>query len=203
MKQYGDEEFIYRIGQKKPQDDDIAEIVNNINDGYAIIDDNRVEFSERAVFDGQVFMTIPAELELMPPEAVIFKYPKGNRPSIIYTDAKASINICFTQTKDRLDDEDVEEAKEYIERVATTMNPSSKIISSSVIEGNPRIGHFDFISTAVDGDVYNMMFLFSLNGQFILGAFNCVRSVMDKWLDVALQMVKSIRVADANSRIRA
>ena len=200
VKQYGDEVFIYRMAQKNTPGHEEGEgaseeqAPNDINNGYAMIDGNRVEFSERAIIGDKVFMTLPDEFEPMPPEAVMFKYQKGNRPNIIFTDAKATVNICFTDTKDKLEGEDIEEAKEYLERVTATMNPSSKIMSSSVIEGETRIGFFDFISVAVDCDVYNLMFLFSLDGQFILGAFNCVRMVMDKWLDIAKQMVQSIRV---------
>jgi len=74
------------------------------------------------------------------------------------------------------------------------MNPSGKIISSSVIEAETRIGHFDFVSPAIDGEIYNLMFVFSLDGQFILGTFNCMHFDMACWLEVAGQMLRSIRV---------
>jgi hypothetical protein len=193
MARYGDEELVSAMAQME-QEDQIDQIPNDINNGYIVIEETRISFDEREIIDGKLYMTIPSDFELMPLELAKFKYPNENRPDIIFTNEEGSININFALTGDDLKNEEVEDAKNYLQEVMSKMNPSSKIISNSVIEEETRIGYFDFISPAIDGEIYNLMFLFSLDGEFVLGTFNCMDFDMAGWLEIAGQMIRSIRV---------
>jgi len=192
---YGDEEFIYDIAAKNSQNQS-DEIQNNIKNGYIIIDNKRINFSEREVIKDRLIMTIPSDFELMPQELAEFKYPSKNRPHIIFTDVEGEININFTLTTDKLENEGIEDAKEYLKQVIIKMNPSSRIKKNDVIEEDLRIGYFDYVSPAIDSDIYNLIFIFSLDKQLILGAFNSLHLDMAKWQEAAIQMVRSLRVID-------
>ena len=193
MPQYGDEAFIYEMAQRKSQTPEV-EIVNDINDGYIVINDERIPFSEREIIKKRLYMTIPSAFALMSTELAKFKYPDTNRPNIIFTNEEGSININFSLTKDKLENEWVEEARDFLQEVIIKMNPSCEIISSGIIDGETRIGYFDFVSPTIDGEVYNLMFLFALDGQFVLGTFNCTKADMNDWVEIAGQMVRSMRV---------
>jgi len=121
MTEYGDEEFIYAMAQMEKHDQD-DEIPNDINNGYVVIEDTRIPFSECAIIKDRLYMTIPADFELMPLELAKVKYPNENRPHITFTNKDGSININYTLTKDKLKNEDVEEAKDYMQQVI--VNPS-------------------------------------------------------------------------------
>jgi hypothetical protein len=133
MAWYGDEEFLNAMVQMETENQ-IDQISNDINNGYIIIEETRISFSEREIIDGKLYMIIPSDFELMLPELAKFKYPNENRPDIIFTNEEGSININFALTGDDLKNEEVEDAKNYLQEVMSKMNPSSKIISSSVIE---------------------------------------------------------------------
>ena len=194
--QYGDEDFIYEMARKKlpEQDDDIQ---NDINDGYVVIRGSNIPFDEREIIENRLFMTVPTEFALLPQELAKTKYPNENRPDIIFSNEIGSINITFSLTGDPLKDDDVKGTGEHLQQIIIKMNPSCGIISSEVIEENVRIGYFDFISPAIDGEIYNLMFIFSLEGEFILGTFNCMHQDMNNWQEIAIQMLGSIRAANA------
>jgi hypothetical protein len=194
MLQHGDEAFIYAKAQQEAQSRD-DKIQNDIKNGYIIMEDKHVPFSEREIIAGMLYMTMPSAFLLMPEELVKLKYLGEKGPDNIYTNEEGSINISFSFTGDMLKSEEIEEAKDSLQQVIVKMTPSGKIISSAIIEGEIRIGHFDFISPAVDGEVYNLMFLFSLYERFVLGTFNCMRSDMSGWQEAVGQMLHSIRNA--------
>jgi hypothetical protein len=193
MMQYGDEDHIYYMANNGQPDDGEGH-QNSIGDGYAIIDGVRIPFSEREIIDGKLYMTMPTGFGLMPEELAEFKYPSKNRPHYIFTDDEGEINICITITPDKLEDESIEDAKKYLKNMILKVNPKSEIIRDFIVEGSTRTGYFDFISTAIDSDIYNLVFIFTLEGQFILGTFNCLHLDMARWKDVADQMAGSIRV---------
>jgi hypothetical protein len=123
----------------------------------------------------------------------LYKHRIG-RPHIIFSNDDGSTNITFTFTADVLTNEMIDEVKSSLEQTITKMTAVDTIISSSVIDHEQKIGYFDFISPAIDGDVYTIMFIFSLDEQLILGAFNCLHFDMASWTEVVVQMLKSIRV---------
>jgi len=193
VKIYRDEEVIYRMSQKRYE-----EAKNDIKDGYVIIDDVHIPFSERFIISGKLYMTIPSEFVMMAPEAAKIKYPNENRPAIILTNEDGTINITFSFTTDELEDVDdnVEVARNQLARTMVRMNPAYKTISKSVINEGIKIGYFDFVSPVLDGEIYNLTFIFALQGKLVLGCFNCLYSDSEAWLEVAQQMLRSIRVVD-------
>ena len=195
MQQYGDESFIHAMARIESEEQDKT-VPNDIKNGYVVIRDENIPFSEREIIEGRLYMTIPSDFGLMPPELARVKYPSENRPDIIFSDEEGAISINFSLTGDKLQNEDIEDAKDYLQQVVLKMNPSSRILSSEIIEDETRIGYFDFISPAIDGEIYNLMFIFSLDGQFILGTFNCMDMDKAQWLEIAVQMIHSIRITE-------
>jgi len=197
MQQYGDESFIHAMARIESEEQDKT-VPNDIKNGYVVIRDENIPFSEREIIEGRLYMTIPSDFGLMPPELARVKYPSENRPDIIFSDEEGAISINFSLTGDKLQNEDIEDAKDYLQQVVLKMNPSSRILTSEIIEDETRIGYFDFISPAIDGEIYNLMFIFSLDGQFILGTFNCMDMDKAQWLEIAVQMIHSIRITEDN-----
>jgi len=93
-----------------------------------------------------------------------------------------------------LDNKDVATVKDLMQQGIVEGNSTCESISSSVIELEIKIGCFSFSSLAGDSKLYNLMFLFSLDDQIVLGSFNCMHYDMDGWLEITGQMLRSIRV---------
>jgi hypothetical protein len=195
MAKYGDENFIYRMAHE-PLPEQEVETENDIMDGYITIRDERIPFNERCIVKDWLYMTIPTDFVLMSEEGAKIKYPNVNRPHIIYTNEDGTTNITFTFSKDKLTNDKIEEAKSYLEQTITGLNPARKIISSAVLEAGIKIGYFDFMSPAIGCEIYNLMFIFPLDGQFVVGCFNCLPFDKIKWSEAAVQMLSTIRVPD-------
>jgi hypothetical protein len=195
MPQYGDVENTYIMAYtKQPKQAENEEIQTDIRDGYAFISGLHVPFSEREIIANKLYMTIPDHFSLMTEELAILKYPNKNRPHMIFADEEGEVSVSFTLTSDKLNNNDIEDAVDFLVQVIQKMTPKSVISRDFFIKGKTRIGCFDYISTAIDSEIYNLIFIFPLEGQFILGAFNCLHLVKARWQDVADQMVRSIRV---------
>ena len=87
-----------------------------------------------------------------------------------------------------------DEVKNAIQEVVMRLHPASKVIDSTVIDAlGHNIAYFDFVSAAIDTNVYNLMFFFSLRGTLLMGSFNCLQQDMEDWKEVFIQMLQSIK----------
>lgn len=193
MKQYGDEDFIYLIKEEEEIKVE-QEHINQITDGYIIIDDEKIFMENTPVSEDEFSMTLPVVFEPMDQSLAKIKYPSENRPDFILSNPETTITANFSHKRDLLDDDEVEEFKNIIQESIMKMYPSSKVIESNTIEvDGHKIAYFDFITPAIDSEIYNLMFFFSLKGRLLMGAFNCLKLDMFDWKDIFLQMLHSIQ----------
>ena len=187
---FGDEQFINLIGmESKPVH------VNNILDGYAIIDDEKISFKRKPMLKKQITVVLPEKFTIMAKGLAEKKYPSVNRPDEIYTNAETTINFSLTHSNDPATNEGIPETKDALQQVITRMHPASKIIDSDLIDASGlSIAYFDFITPALDMDIYNVIFVFSLDKRLVVGSFNCPPESMDEWKPLLVQMLQSIEV---------
>jgi hypothetical protein len=190
MTEYDDESFIYAMALRQLLE---TKINNDITNGYIEIGDECIIFEVSCIIDEWLYMMIPADFFIMPTELAKLMYPNENRPDLIYTNEKGSINLTFTLGDGALNSRDLKLTLEYLQRLIADTNPSCKLISSDIIDMKPKVAYFDYISPAIDGDIYNLAFLFSRGDKHLLGSFNCNRTVMDDWSEIAKQMLLTIR----------
>ena len=198
MPKYGDEAFIYamaRMEEEQGSDEPEDVIINDINNGFVTIDDIEIPFRERAIIENKLYMTIPSDYVLMPQELANIKYPSENKPDIIFMNEDGLINISFKLIGIKLDNKDVETVTDLTRQGIVDGNPACKIISSAIIDEELQIGYFDFVSPVGDSMIYNLMFLFALEENIVLGSFNCVYYDRAMWLEIAVQTLRSIRAA--------
>ena len=187
---YGDEQFIYHIGMKsKPVH------INNILDEHIIIDYKKIPFARRAVLKKRVSVVLPEKFAIMSKELAETKYPSVHRPSEIYTNAETTINFSLTHTKEAATNEGIPKTKDTLQKVVMRMHPASKVFDSDVLNvSGLQIGYFDFVTPALDMNVYNVTFVFSLDKRLVVGSFNCPHESMDDWKPLLVQMLQSIEV---------
>ena len=182
---YGDEGFIYLMAlqQEKPAH------VNDIRNGYIIIDDEEIPFKKNGILDGRMTITMPEVFNVMSTESAEQKYGAEDRPDTIYTFDNNDVSFTLTYKEGLLtEDEDIPDVKDVTQRMIARSLTDSKIIESKVLEANGRTyAYFDFA-----GDIYSLIFFFSLDGCLIMGSFECLRSCMNDWRPVLLQMLASI-----------
>lgn len=193
MKQYGDEDFIFLI-QEEAQEKELQEDhVNRIQDGYLVLHEEKILFQRRTLLEDKITMIAPVLFEPMPEYMAELKYPNTNRPDYILTNPQTTINLTFSLQNDRLAAEETQEARDAIQKLVLKLHPESKVIDSKTVEaGEISIAYFDFVTPALDSDIYNFMFLFSWKGRMLMGSFNCLQPDMHDWKEIFLQMLSSI-----------
>lgn len=193
MKQYGDEDFIYLIKEEAGGEEGAAH-ENHIEDGYILLHDEKILFKEMPVSEDEFSMILPEMFEPMEKGLAELKYPSVNRPDFILTNPATTINLTFSHKADKMVEGQAGEAKDAIQKVIMKLHPESKVMESKVVQVDGRdIAYFDFVTPAIDTDIYNLMFFFSLKGTMLMGAFNCLKEDMGDWKGIAIQMLGSIR----------
>ena len=187
---YGDEQFIYHMGlESNPPH------INNILDGYIIIDDDKIPFERRGIFNGRLSVIMPESFIIMPKELAELKYPYTQRPEEIYTNSETTVNFTISYKNDKASNDDIPRAKDIIQQAVMRVHAASKVIDSETISvSDLNIAYFDFVTPAIDMDIYNVLFFFSLDSRIMLGSFNCPQVNMDVWKPVLVQMLESLRI---------
>ncbi|MRG48908.1 hypothetical protein GFS24_27605 [Chitinophaga sp. SYP-B3965] len=150
------------------------------------------QLAYRRVLSNAAEIKMPAEFYILEERIKNFKYPK-NPPTEVYSDSAARVNLVFKITNQPLAEKDVfKNASLTVEQVAKTMGYETLSTARSTINGK-NVYVVRFISQAADTKIYNLMFMFSLNGKFTIGSFNCVIRLRDEWESVAEEMVQSLK----------
>jgi len=189
---FGDEQFIYYVGmESKPVH------INSFSDGYIIIDDEELPIKRRRVLNKQISVIMPEKFVVMEKELAEIKYPSSDRPDEIYTNSDTTINFSLSHRNDVATNEDIPEIKDMLQNIIMRMYPTSKTKDSDVIDvSGLTIAYFDFTTTAIDMDVYNVTFVFSLDKRLVLGSFNCPQENADDWKLVFIQMIQSVELTN-------
>ena len=136
---------------------------------------------------------LPSVFKLMDGNTLAIKYPTNNTPSEVYTNEEATVNVAFKKTKQILTEQKVfTEAKKLEQQL--TSNGKVQLISSEQVKANGNNIHvFSFYSNAIDTKVYNVMFVFSLKGEMVVGSFNCTIALQNQWQVTAYEIIRSIK----------
>jgi hypothetical protein len=189
-KEFGDERFIYQMARE----DDMPH-TNNILDGYIIINEEKIPFARKPLLDGWISILMPEAFVIMPKELAEKKYPSIQRPDEIYTNNETTINLTLSLKNDKAANEDIPNVKDTVQQVMMRMYPASRIIDSEIIEvSGINIAYFDLSTPALDMDIYNTMFFFSIDNRVVVGSFNCPWENMDIWKPVVVQMLGTVEM---------
>lgn len=153
------------------------------------------DLKDVTILDGNGSVLIPSSFELMSKEMLAHKYRlTSNMPNEVYTDEKAEINVIFDHTLDRVSTDQLGIVKENLVdqfHQATTIDLLSHYDHS--INGRDFFV-IEFISQAVDTQVYNLMFGTSYHGRLLMGTFNCTIAHREKWEPVGNEVLNSIKL---------
>lgn len=152
------------------------------------------EITTFTFFNGKIRIKLPKEFTDMPPAFAKLKYPAEQRPQIIKMNEDGSINLTLSLYPEKLKEADVFECISGLKTVIERVNPANLFFELKVAESpEVTVGYFEFKSNAIDSDLYNIMFVTPIEGQTLLGTFNCRFSDREDWKPVALQLIMSIR----------
>ncbi|MFT3750124.1 MAG: hypothetical protein QM768_17535 [Agriterribacter sp.] len=148
----------------------------------------------KKILSSTISVKLPFSFKVMDANTLSSKYQTNNKPSEVYTNEEATVNIAFKKTTQLLSEQNVFVEGKKIEQQLTS-NGKVQLISSGQVKTNKNnIYVFSFYSDAIDTRVYNVMFIFSLKGKMILGSFNCTMALQNQWQDAAYEIIRSVEV---------
>ncbi len=155
---------------------------------------NQNNLRSKTILDGAIKILIPNDFVLMDGEMLNLKYPKINRPTLVYTDSNGEVNIAFNYTQESITNADIPKIKTSI------LNQMKQVSSINLIDSelkninNKEFFIIKFYSEAVDTKVYNLMFGTELKGRLLMSTFNCTIAHYDEWHPTADEILNSIEV---------
>ena len=151
------------------------------------------QLAHKTILSNTVSIKLPSGFKMMDANTLSSKYPPNNKPSEVYTNEEATVNIAFKKTAQLLPEQNVFAEGKKLEQQLTG-NGKVQLISSEQVKANKyNIYAFSFYSAAIDTKVYNVMFIFSLKGKMMIGSFNCIMAMQNQWQHTAYEMIRSIK----------
>jgi hypothetical protein len=148
----------------------------------------------KSVLGGKVEILIPSTFTVMKEDMLKLKYPTQNRPALVYTNDAGTINIAFTHTPSSATQNDIPEMKSTFKKMFNTLYKSATWYSDGVITVNGRkVGYLEFLTPAIDTNIYNLMFFTDCQGRVLLCSFNCMENQMKSWAPVGKRIMNSLK----------
>ncbi|EON71660.1 hypothetical protein ACMGD3_06085 [Lysinibacillus sphaericus] len=181
--------------EPEPQQEEQHELqAIDLYQDFVDIDGEDVPVIDQRILNGKITLRMPKLFSIMLPELASLKYPSERRPNIIYTDESTTINLAFNMTPHVLTEAGVAEFQENMIDVLEQAQPSAEWLDTDVIEINDKtIGFIEVITPAIDGDIFNLMFFASIDGQALIGTFNCMEEDLEDWRPIARAMMETLQ----------
>lgn len=178
----------------EPMDIPIQEMPEQILEKGSSIDGQLHQFGRRELFDGKLSIMLPKNFQLMEASVAKIKYPMESRPQVIYTNAAANVNFAFSHQDTKIENDQVKDCCAQIKAGIARVNPAYVFGgSSNEAIGKVQLNWFEFVSFAIDMDIYNFMYIANLEGKILHGVFNCPAESSEEWKIVILEVVRTIK----------
>lgn len=165
----------------------------DLHQDFVRINNQDVPVISQAVLDNKMLVRLPSIFSIMPEELASLKYPSERRPNLIYTDDTSMINLALNMTDYHLTEAEVEEFQDYMVEVLEQAHPSAKWLETGMMEiQDKNIGFIEVMTPAIDGTIFNLMFFAALDGQTLIGTFNCMEEEYENWRPIAKSIVETL-----------
>ena len=183
--------------QQEPQQEEQSELqAIDLYQDFVNIDEQAVPVIDQRIMDGKITLRMPKLFSIMPAQLASLKYPSERRPNIIYTDESSTINLAFNKTSNPLSEAEVAEFQESMIDVLEQAQPAAEWFDTDVIKIDDKtVGFIEVITPAIDGEIFNLMFFVSIDGQALIGTFNCMEEDIETWRPIARAMMETMKFA--------
>jgi hypothetical protein len=128
------------------------------------------------------------------------KYPASRRPTEVLSDSTGGVTLAFNHTKSPMKQNQVIEAHASISKMFHNMYPSAKWIQDTTFtKDGCNFMVLELITPAMDTKIHNIMYGTSVDGRFLLVAFNTTVEQSKKWLPIGNKIMKSIKLKSTTS----
>lgn len=223
MTNFIDEQFLRMIREEEQQEQErvredrlsIPKVTRAVLAGELELAEESIEFTVTEVAPGQVALRLPASFTEMPEAYAKIKYPSERRPKLIYTNDTLTVNVTVNPTENRLFDDEMEVYQAELLKMLKRMQPNASWLSDGVFalgepepegqfsqgrsvqteqQGKKRVGYYEFVSPAMDGNIYNLTFFMAWEEKGLFFGVNCMEKEMKLWRPIARGIMASLQV---------
>ncbi|MNW28855.1 hypothetical protein D3C74_56940 [compost metagenome] len=165
-------------------------------EGVRRVDGEVLMFAERLLLDGRVGMTMPVTFHEMAPELKQLKYPSAHRPSLILTNQEGSINLALNWIDSEVGSQDVEQLTMDMTAVIKETQRIQEWQSEGLVDiHGQKLGYCEFTTPVWNDLLYHLMFFTELEGQALIGTFNCTAEHLPIWRPLAYRMLATLKMS--------
>lgn len=111
----------------------------------------------------------------------------------IYPGEHAGFTFQTLRVKEISGNRTMEQLRGELRRILMHADHKTVFYEEGQVSGDLPVLWFDYKSFAADERVYNLMFLFQVGDDLILGTFYCIFKNYDRWKPEVLRVLKTIR----------
>lgn len=153
------------------------------------------EMVTKTVLKGKVSILAPKSFSAMPKELIEIKYPGSRRPTEVFSNEDGSVSLAFNHTSSAMSQDQVVEAHKAMSQMFHRMHPTATWIRDETFEKDGKnFLAMELVTPAIDTDIHNIIYGTSVDGTFLLIAFNCTKEESDKWLAIGKKMMNSFKI---------
>jgi len=140
-------------------------------------------------------MVVPESFSILDQYLAKIKFPNEERPQIII--ASDDTTVCLAFDSDNIETENLQKRTNRYISIIKRLNPSYIFYSQKVyqLSSGLEVATYDFLSFAIDTDIYNFNFFTDLPDKELLGWFNCPADLREQWEPLVRQMIQTIEIA--------
>ncbi len=154
-----------------------------------------IELELKSLLNDKVELKIPMDFQIMTEEMMKLKYPSERRPTLIYTNESGGINVALNLTQNQATQDMISPYHDNFVNSFKKLYPSADWKDTGIKEINGKqVGYLEFVTPAIDTEIYNLMFFTDLEGQLLLCTFNCTKKSIDDWSPIAHEIMNSLKV---------
>lgn len=152
-----------------------------------------IQFHETMLFNNKIGILLPVLFEDMTQENARKKYFSEQRPQIIKANRDESVNFSFSMVESKVGEDQLEAVIQDFHRVLKRLQPMSVCLETGFDQDIPvPCAWMEFISTAIDENLYNMLTVYSIGDRLLLAMFNCPFQNRMEWINCLHQIRRGI-----------
>jgi len=145
--------------------------------------------------NNQISFEAPDEFEPLTEEIKNLKYPSLRAPKYVIGNKSAATTIAYDLKPHKISQGEIDEARQAFTEMFPRMIPNLKWIKNKTIEMSGRKwGYMEMTSSAIDTDIYNIMFFTGYKGQMLMFNFNSTKEEFKKYEKVLRKSIKTILI---------
>lgn len=169
------------------------------------VNHKRLPFSRISLWEGRASLCLPGNYSIMTESILRLKYPSEYRPQIIYTMEDKKTDFTFNWFSREIKGSESKLAARQFKEILRRTNPALLFYDMQeemvplAQDRQAALTWFDYKSYAIDGQVYNIMYVMPLAKGMLQGTMNCDFAQRDDWKRATLLVMQSIREGDEKS----